>query len=311
MKYCFGVDVGGTTVKMGIFREDGKLIDKWEIETRRVNAGEEILPDIATSAEAKLQELHLSKDEIVGMGIGVPAAVTDGGKVKRVTNLAWRDKDIKWEMENLTGMKVRVENDANIAALGEMWQGGGQGYDNLVMVTLGTGVGGGVIVDGHILTSKNGGSGEIGHLVVKPDETQKCGCGKTGCLEQYASATGIARLAKDRLAVNTKETILCAENITAKDVFDAVKAGDEVAKEVAEEFGAYLGYALSNVGAILEPDAFVIGGGVSRAGEILLDYIKKYYVEKAFSTCESVKFVLAKLENDAGIYGAAKLALEM
>ncbi len=310
MKYCFGVDLGGTTVKMGCFQEDGTLLDKWEIKTRVENAGESILPDIAASLKEKMNEHGLGKENILGLGLGVPAAVVNGAEVMETTNLGWGYKAVKRELEELIGMSVRVENDANVAALGEMWQGGGKGYNSLVMVTLGTGVGGGIIVNGRILSGKNGGGGEIGHLVVQPDETAKCGCGKTGCLEQYASATGIARLAKRKLATNQKPTILSEENITAKDVFDAVKADDEVAKEIAEEFGAYLGYALSNIGAVLDPEVFVIGGGVSKAGEILLDYIKKYYVEKAFNTCENAEFVLAQLQNDAGIYGAAKLVLQ-
>lgn len=309
MKYCFGVDLGGTTVKMGLFQENGKLTDKWEIKTRTENEGEAILPDIAASIKEKMGEVHIVKEDVVGIGIGVPAAVVNGGEVLETTNLGWGYKAVKRELEEMTGIQVSVENDANVAALGEMWQGGGKGYQSLVMVTLGTGVGGGVIVNGRILSGKSGGAGEIGHLVVEPDETEKCGCGKTGCLEQYASATGIARLAKRKLATNKKTTVLCAENVTAKEVFDAVKAGDEVAKEIAEEFGQYLGYALSDVGAVLDPEAFIIGGGVSRAGEVLLDYIKKYYIEKAFCTCENVKFELAQLQNDAGIYGAAKLVL--
>lgn len=310
MKYCFGVDLGGTTVKMGCFQEDGTLLDKWEIKTRVENGGENILPDIAASLKEKMNEHGLGKENVLGIGLGVPAAVVNGAEVMETTNLGWGYKAVKRELEELIGIQVCVENDANVAALGEMWQGGGKGYNSLVMVTLGTGVGGGIIVNGRIFSGKNGGGGEIGHLVVQPDETAQCGCGKTGCLEQYASATGIARLAKRKLATNQKPTILSQENITAKDVFDAVKADDEVAKEIAEEFGAYLGYALSNVGAVLDPEVFVIGGGVSKAGQILLDYIKKYYVEKAFNTCENAQFVLAQLQNDAGIYGAAKLVLQ-
>lgn len=308
--YCFGVDLGGTTVKMGLFQEDGTLLDKWEIKTRVENEGEAIIPDIAASIKEKMEQTHIEKEQVMGIGIGVPAAVVNDGEVMETTNLGWGYKAVKRELQELTDLSVKVANDANVAALGEMWQGGGKGYQNLVMVTLGTGVGGGIIINGRILSGKNGGAGEIGHLVVEPNETKACGCGKTGCLEQYASATGIARLARRKLVGNEAKTILPAEGVTAKDVFDAVKAGDAVAKEIAEEFGAYLGYALSNVGAVLDPEVFVIGGGVSKAGEILLDYIKKYYVEKAFCTCENVEFVLAQLENDAGIYGAAKMVLE-
>lgn len=310
MKYCFGVDVGGTTVKMGLFQADGVLLDKWEIPTRKHMAEDVIISDIADSISKKCEESKIRKEEVVGIGVGVPAAVIGEGYVKKAANLGWIEKNIKSELEALTGIRVKVGNDANVAALGEMWKGGGEGYHNLVMVTLGTGVGGGIIVNGRILTGTNGGCGEIGHVLANRNETECCGCGKKGCLEQYASATGIVRLARRKLSANTKKTILKAESVSAKDVFDAVKAGDEVAIEIAEEFGSYLGYALADFGAILDPEIFVLGGGVSKAGEILFTYIKKYYAERTFFTCKDVKFALAKLGNDAGIYGAAKLVIE-
>lgn len=310
MKYCFGVDLGGTTAKMGVFQENGDLLEKWEIPTRKHMEEDVILPDIAQALKAKMEERGLEKADIIGVGIGVPSAVLGDGFVKKVSNINWKNRDVKKELEELTGLPVKVGNDANVAALGEMWKGGGEGYSNLVMVTLGTGVGGGVILNGKILTGNNGGAGEIGHMTSERNETECCGCGKKGCLEQYASATGIARLASKKLASTTQDTILKAENISAKDVFDAVKAGDEVAMEVAEEFGSYLGYALADIGAVLDPEIFVIGGGVSKAGDILLKYITKYYAQRAYHTCENVKFVMAKLGNDAGIYGAAKMVIE-
>lgn len=310
MNYCFGVDVGGTTVKMGLFQTDSVLIDKWEIPTRKDLGEDVILSDVAKVIRNKLTEHSIQREDVVGIGVGVPAAVTGGGFVEQVANLGWTQKDVKKELEELTGIEVKVENDANVAALGEMWKGGGEGYRNLVMVTLGTGVGGGIIVNGQILTGTNGGGGEIGHILSDRNETECCGCGKKGCLEQYASATGIVRLARRKLSENTKETILNAEEVSAKTVFDAVKAGDEVATQVAEQFGAYLGYALADLGAVLDPEIFVIGGGVSKAGEILFTYVKKYYEERTFFTCKDVKFALARLGNDAGIYGAAKLVIE-
>lgn len=310
MKYCFGVDVGGTTIKMGFFQTDSMLIDKWEIPTRKDMPEDVILPDIANAILEKMSKHQVQKEDVVGIGVGVPAAVTGEGYVKQVANLGWKNKDVKRELEELTDIAVKVANDANVAALGEMWKGGGEGYNNLVMVTLGTGVGGGIILNGQILTGTNGGGGEIGHILANRDETECCGCGKKGCLEQYASATGVARLARNTLVGNKKETVLNAENVSAKTVFDAVKAGDEVAIEVAEQFGAYLGHALADLGAVLDPEIFVIGGGVSKAGEILFTYVKKYYEERTFFTCKDVKFALAKLGNDAGIYGAAKLVIE-
>ena len=311
MKYCFGVDVGGTSVKMGFFQTDGTLVDKWEIPTRKQIDEDVILSDIGNSIQDKMKEYSVTQEDVVGVGVGVPAAVIDGGFVKKVANLGWECKNVKEELEDIIGITVKVANDANVAALGEMWKGGGEGYKNLVMVTLGTGVGGGIILDGHILTGTNGGAGEIGHILANRNETERCGCGKKGCLEQYASATGIARLAKKVLAKNTKNTILNQEEVSAKTVFDAVKENDEVAIQIAEEFGSYLGYALADLGAVLDPEIFVIGGGVSKAGEILFTYIKKYYDERTFFTCKDVEFAVAKLGNDAGIYGAAKMVIEL
>lgn len=310
MKYCFGVDIGGTTVKMGLFQEDGVLMDKWEIVTRTENAGENILPDISASIHAKLDEAKIAKEDVIGIGMGIPAPIKEDGIVKNTANLGWGYKEVKRELEELTGITVATGNDANVAALGEMWQGGGKGHKNMVMVTLGTGVGGGVIVEGKCLVGGHGGGGEIGHICVNYEETECCGCGKQGCLEQYASATGIARLAKKRLAKDDKPSILRGkEDNTAKDVFDAVKAGDEVADEIAVEFGNYLGHALANLAAACDPTVFVIGGGVSKAGEILLKYIEKPYMERAFFADKDTQFTLATLGNDAGICGAAKLVL--
>lgn len=307
--YCFGVDIGGTTVKMGLFQEDGTVLDKWEIKTKIENRGSAILPDVAQSISEKLSEHEIAKADVVGIGVGVPAPVINDGVVKQTTNLNWEYKDVRQELEELTGIKVKVGNDANVAALGEMWRGGGQGNQNMVMVTLGTGVGGGIIINGQILIGTNGAGGEIGHIVMEPNETERCGCGKTGCLEQYASATGIVRLARRKLEKFEGDTVLKAETVTAKDVFDAVKEGDKAAIEIAEEFGRYLGHGLATVSALVDPSIYVIGGGVSKAGEILFDYIKGPYMEKAFYANKEVKFALAQLGNDAGIYGAAKLVL--
>lgn len=307
--YCFGVDIGGTTVKMGLFQEDGTVLDKWEIKSRTENEGAAVLPDIADAIVAKLTQRGIEKEEIVGIGVGVPAPVTDDGVVQQTANLGWGYKEVRRELEELTGMTAKIGNDANVAALGEMWKGGGVGNKNMVMVTLGTGVGGGIIINGNILTGNNGAGGEIGHLCVNEEETECCGCGKKGCLEQYASATGVVRLAKAKLAGYAGETVLNADDVSAKDVFDAVKAGDKAAIEIAEEFGRYLGRALANIAALVDPSIFVVGGGVSKAGEVLFDYIKEPYMENAFFANKDVKFALAQLGNDAGIYGAAKLML--
>ena len=309
MKYCFGVDIGGTTVKIGLFTTEGELLEKWEIKTRTENKGEAILPDIAESLKRKMEEKGLAVQEMSGIGIGIPAPVDAKGVVQNTANLVWGYKEVKREMEELTGLPVEAGNDANVAALGEMWLGAGKGRENMIMVTLGTGVGGGVIVNGRPLVGAHGAGGEIGHLCVNYEETEHCGCGKTGCLEQYASATGIARLARKRLEKDDADTVLRGRHLSAKSVFDALKEGDKVAEEIVEEFGEYLGHALANLAAVTDPAVIVIGGGVSRAGEILLGYVEKNFQKKAFFSNKDTEFVLATLGNDAGICGAAKLIL--
>ena len=309
MKYCFGVDIGGTTVKLGLFTTDGEIVDKWEIKTRTENQGEAVLPDIAEALKEKLEEKKIGRDEVEGIGVGVPAPVNAEGVVQNTANLGWGYKEVKREMEELSGMRAEIGNDANVAALGEMWLGAGKGRKNIVMVTLGTGVGGGIIIDGKPLVGAHGAGGEIGHLCVNYEETDHCGCGNTGCLEQYASATGITRLANIRLAKDDAKSVLREQEVSAKTVFDAVKAGDAVAKEIAEEFGKYLGHAMANLAAVVDPSAIVIGGGVSKAGEVLIEYVEKNFKKRAFFANKDTEFVLATLGNDAGICGAAKLIL--
>ena len=310
MAFCIGVDIGGTTVKLGIFEPEGKKVDKWEIPTRTQDEGVNILPDIAKTLEEKLLQLGFRKEDCIGIGVGVPAPVTKEGVVNGTANLGWKYKEVKKELEELTGITSVIGNDANVAALGEMWQGGGKGKQDLVMVTLGTGVGTGFIVGGKLIVGSHGAGGEGGHIRVNYEETDLCGCGNRGCLEQYASATGIVRLAKKKLAGETRKTVLTKEEVTAKSVFDAVKKQDPVAMEIAEEFGTYLAYGLSNMAAVSDPSVFVIGGGVSKAGSVLIDYVEKKYREVAFFANKDVEFALASLGNDAGIIGAAKLALD-
>jgi glucokinase len=309
MKYCFGVDIGGTTVKIGLFTTEGELLEKWEIKTRTENHGEAILPDVAESLQNKMQEKNIRKSEVDGIGIGIPAPVMEDGVVQKTANLGWGYKEVTREMKELTGLPVAAGNDANMAALGEMWLGAGKGQKNMIMVTLGTGVGGGIIVNGKPLAGSHGAGGEIGHFCVNEEETETCGCGNTGCLEQYASATGISRLARRRLERDDSPSSLRGSEISAKAVFDALKEGDAVAKEIVEEFGSYLGHALAAIAVITDPSVIVIGGGVSKAGEILLEYVEKYFHEKAFFANQDTRFVLAQLGNDAGICGAAKLIL--
>lgn len=308
-KYVFGIDIGGTTVKCGLFTVKGELLEKWEIPTRTENNGAAILPDVADTVLKKIQEKGLAKEEIAGIGIGVPGPVNEQGEVPGAVNLHWGYVNLADDMEKMTGLRVKAGNDANVAALGEMWKGGGAGCQSIVMVTLGTGVGGGIINNGKIVTGAHGAGGEIGHIHVTDDVECNCNCGNHGCLEQVTSATGITYLANRRLKKDDRPSMLRGGEVNAKTVFDAVKAGDELAKEVAEEFGKYLGTALASVACVADPEVFVIGGGVSKAGQIILDYVKKYYAQYAFMTCKQARFALAKLGNDAGIYGAAKMLL--
>lgn len=308
-KTIFGVDLGGTTVKLGYFDMDGNVLDKWEIPTRKEDNGSLILPDIAKAILDKMEEKGLEKEDVVGVGIGVPGPVNDDGVIFMAANLGWGIMNINEELSKLTGLPVKAGNDANVAALGEMWKGGGQGHKNLVAVTLGTGVGGGIIVNGQLLAGATGAGGEIGHIHVEDAETDVCGCGNKGCLEQYSSATGVVRLANRALAASDKDSVLRNGEVSAKTVFDAVKAGDALAIEIAEKFGEYLGKGLASIAGVVNPEIFVIGGGVSKAGPVLLDYIKKYYTPYVFHGSRDALFALATLGNDAGIYGAAKLIL--
>lgn len=309
-KYAFGVDVGGTTVKLGLFNEEGGLLDKWEIPTVTEDCGKAILPDVAKSIQAKMEEKGLKEADVAGIGIGVPGPVDRNGLlVGRAVNLGWESLDIPEALGAYIKVPVKAANDANVAAFGELWQGGGKGYKNMVAVTLGTGVGGGIIVDGKLLAGATGAGGEIGHLHIQDGEEESCNCKNKGCLEQYASATGIVRLARRRLAEDEAPSVLRQGEISAKAVFDAVKDKDAVAIQIAERFGDYLGKGLAIVSSVVNPEVFVIGGGVSKAGEVLLGFVEPNFHKYAFPQCRGAKFVLAKLGNDAGIYGAAALVL--
>lgn len=309
-KYGFGVDIGGTTVKIGFFETSGKLLDKWEIHTNTENNGASILSDVAAAIADKLAKEGIAKDEVQGIGIGVPGPVRGDGTVNRCVNLGWDVFNVADSLTDKTGIPVKAGNDANVAALGEMWQGGGKGHKDVVMVTLGTGVGGGIIVDGKMISGAAGAGGEIGHIAVCDDETETCGCGKHGCLEQYASATGIVRLANRRLKASEAPSALRNfKEVTAKDVFDEAKAGDALAVEIVEEVGAILGKALANICCVVDPEIIVIGGGVSKAGQILIDVVQKNFAVHAFHACKNTEFALATLGNDAGMYGCMNLIL--
>lgn len=309
-KYGFGVDIGGTTCKIGLFETTGTLLDKWEIKTNTANGGASILDDVAASVEGKIAERGIDREDVAGIGVGVPGPVTEEGTVLKCVNLGWGVFNVAEALSEKTGFVVKAGNDANVAALGEMWQGGGKGHDNVVMVTLGTGVGGGIIIGGKMVAGSNGAGGEIGHIMMDEHETDTCGCGKKGCLEQYASATGIVRMTKKLLAEDERDSSLRGlEEITAKDIFDAAKEGDALALDAVEDLGRMLGTALANIACVVNPEIFVIGGGVSRAGSILIDCVEKYFMERTFHACRNAKFALASLGNDAGMYGCVQMLL--
>lgn len=307
-KYAFGVDIGGTTVKIGLFETTGSIAEKWEIPTRKENGGSFILGDIASSMRDCLDRNSISKEEIEGIGIDVPGPVIRGTIVNKCVNLGWGVLDIGREITELTGVtNVKAANDANAAALGEMWQGGGKGYRNVVMITLGTGVGAGVILDGKIVPGSFGAAGEVGHLTMNKNETYACGCGKKGHLEQYASATGIVRKAQELLdQTDTPSMLRDVPYMSSREVFDCAKQGDGLSLEIVDFVGDVLGTACASISAVIDPEIYVIGGGVSKAGDILIDTIQKHFTAYAFHASENAKFALASLGNDAGMYGAVK-----
>lgn len=311
MRYGFGVDLGGTTVKIAYFCEDGTLISKWEIPTRTEEQGKNILPDIAASIKAYMAENGIAKDSLMGVGIGVPGPVDRTGTVNKCINLGWGVFNICDALSQLVDMPVKAGNDATVAALGECWMGGGKGYQNAVFATLGTGVGGGIVINGQVIHGTHGCGGEIGHMVLNSQETQPCNCGKYGCVEQYCSATGVVRLATRHLAAyDTPSSLRSLEKITCKDVFDAAKAGDACAEAILDRFYRYLGEFLAGVSCVVDPEVIVLGGGVSKAGKPLLDGARKYFDQFVFHAARNIRFELAALGNDAGAYGAFKLLLD-
>lgn len=310
---CIGIDVGGTTVKLGLFETTGELLHKWEVATRKEEGGKYILSDVAASIRQVLSERGIALSDVAGAGLGVPGPVMPDGSVEVCVNLGWRDVNPGKELSALLdGIPAKVGNDANVAAMGEMWQGGGKGYEDVVMVTLGTGVGGGVILNKKIVAGRHGVAGEIGHMHVREEEKEFCNCGGRGCVEQVASATGIAREARRKMAAVDDPSSMrqYGDAITAKNVLDEAKAGDGLALQVMETVGYYLGLALAQVSMTVDPQIFVIGGGVSKAGQFLIDCIWKHYDALTPVSKYKAEIGLAQLGNDAGIYGAARLVLE-
>ncbi|MEL3972805.1 ROK family glucokinase [Rossellomorea oryzaecorticis] len=314
-KWLVGVDLGGTTTKIAFLSKYGELLHKWEIPTDKSDNGKNIIVDIAKALDRKLEELDQSKDKLLGIGMGAPGPVDMAkGIIYEAVNLGWdKNTPLKDLLEVETGLPAVIDNDANCAALGEMWKGAGDGAKDLVCVTLGTGVGGGVITNGDIVHGVRGAGGEIGHITVVPQGGFQCNCGKTGCLETVASATGVVRLANEKLDSTTTHSILRdlrteAGVISAKDVFDAARSNDELAASVVDQLAFYLGLALANLGNVLNPEKIVLGGGVSRAGDILLKPAVNYFEQFSFPTVRtSTGLSIATLGNDAGVIGAAWL----
>lgn len=305
----FGIDIGGTATKLGAFAENGMLLDKWEIPTDSSGQGSHILPTVAAEITR-----YVAGDlrHVAGAGVGVPGPVLRNGTVSRCVNLNWSRFNPARELSALLhGVPVFAGNDANVAAMGEYWQGSGQKAHSLVLVTLGTGVGSGIILDGKIVYGAHGLGGEVGHTLANPDEPLPCNCGHYGCLDQTASATGIVRHATRLLAGDdAPSTLRALEKITARDVFDAARAGDAVAFRAVDLCMGFLGRSLSMLTCVIDPELFIIGGGVSRAGLFLIDVLRRHYDAEATLLETKADIVLASLGNDAGIYGAAKLAID-
>ncbi|HGI2093831.1 TPA: ROK family glucokinase [Streptococcus agalactiae] len=315
-KKLLGIDLGGTTIKFGILTLEGEVQEKWAIETNTLENGRHIVSDIVESLKHRLSLYGLTKDDFLGIGMGSPGAVDKTSKtVTGAFNLNWADtQEVGSVIEKEVGIPFFIDNDANVAALGERWVGAGANNPDVVFVTLGTGVGGGVIADGNLIHGVAGAGGEIGHMIVDPENGFTCTCGNKGCLETVASATGVVRVAR-QLAEQyegssaIKAAIDNGDTVTSKDIFIAAEDGDKFANSVVERVSRYLGLAAANISNILNPDSVVIGGGVSAAGEFLRSRVEKYFVTFAFPQVKkSTKIKIAELGNDAGIIGAASLA---
>ena len=310
--YAVGVDVGGTSVKLGLFSLEGALLDKWEIPTRTEGKGGKILPDVVRSIEEKLAEKGVSPQEVEGVGIGVPGPVDGDSTVRKCVNLGWDVFDLKARMNELLPAipNVAAGNDANVAALGELWQGSAKGAQSFVMVALGTGVGGGVVAGGQLVSGAFGAGGEIGHITVNRDETLSCGCGRKGCLEQYSSATGVVRLYKLECVNHGTEPVHLDGPTDTLSVFNACRAGDEAAKAAIATMAEYLGYAFAQISLITDPQMYLLGGGVSGGFDLFADDLRAAFRKYCLAPCAGARILPASLGNDAAMYGSAFKAMQ-
>lgn len=307
-----GVDLGGTAIKVGICSEAGDLLHTYEGPTETAKGVDTVIDNIEKYVRHIVEESPYSWDQLAGVGAGV-AGFTNirEGIIILAPNVGFKDVPIRALLEERLGKPVKIDNDANVAALGEAWSGAGRGVDNCVCYTLGTGVGGGIIINGKIYQGSGGMAGELGHITVVPDlEAIQCGCGKMGCLETVSSATGIIRMAKDAVERGDRTSLALADSISAKEVFDAAKSGDEVALRIVNRAAYYLGKSMASVSAVLNPEVYILGGGVSKAGDILFDEVRAVFSKLTPEPLQrGVRIVPAELGNDAGVVGAAGLHL--
>ena len=315
-KYVIGADIGGTTVKLGLFEEDGALLEKWEIPTVIEGDGSAVLRDIAAEIQKCREKHNIPADGILGVGAGIPGPVTADGVVHRCVNLGWGVFDVRTALEETVGLPVVVVNDANAAAMGEAWKGGGRGSENVVFITLGTGVGSGIVVDGHMVYGSDGFAGELGHTIIRRENGRPCGCGRKGCLETYCSATGVARTAREFLATSDEPSLLREmnpEEITSLDVSIAASKGDALANRIYEFTGQILGEACSDFMAFSSPEAFVFFGGLTKAGDLLMKPLKKAYDENVLKIYkDKAQFLISSLDDaSAAVLGASAIGWEL
>ena len=307
-----GIDLGGTNIAAGLVSEQGKIIAKASVPTMSERPATEIVKDMADLSKKLINDNGLSVSDIKGVGIGCPGSIDfKNGVVIYANNLRMEHFPLADEFRKNLDLPVTIDNDANCAAMGE-YVASGNGVDNFILVTLGTGVGSGIIVDGTMIRGFNGAGGEAGHTTLIHDG-EPCSCGRKGCWESYASVTALIRQTKEAMAKNPQSLMnkIAAEDgkVTGRTAFDAAKAGDEVAKEVVKKYAIYVAEGITNLENIFQPEMICVGGGISREGEYLLDpvrdFVKKYGYNKYMKKTE---IITAKLFNDAGIIGAAMIA---